>query len=155
MTRISKSPFFQNKAFQAIWFGLLGSIVLGSIYSGAYKQNILSIVAPCLMMIAGYYSIKKMSAKLFEEVYDCGDYLLAKKGGEEEHIPLSKISCVDYSPFNKPPTITLHLTTPGKFGDEILFYPPAQRFSFTVLPHSPIADDLIARVNQAKIRFSN
>ena len=84
-----------------------------------------------------------------DEVYDCGDYLLIKRGGQEDTVLLSNINYVRFSNVRGggQPRIHLILDAPGKFGAEILFVPPQN-------PLAPrtngVAEDLVARVNEAR-----
>ena len=86
---------------------------------------------------------------LMDEVYDCGDYLLIKKRGEEDTVPLSNIINVNFSTFRRGerPRITLTLALPGKFGTEISFAPPPN-ISFP--RRNQTAEDLLARAEKAR-----
>jgi hypothetical protein len=88
---------------------------------------------------------------LADEVHDCGDSLLIRKGSNEEHIPLSNIMNVSVSTNMNPPRITLRLVKPGRLGSEISFSPPS-RLSFNPFAKNPVAEDLMVRVDQARVK---
>ena len=113
------------------------------------QQAPMFVVFPCVAVIGGYYAWKASIQDLMDEVCDCGDYLLIKRGGQEDTVLLSNINYVRFSNVRGggQPRIQLVLNAPGKFGSEILFVPPQN-------PLTPrtnrVAEDLVARVNEAK-----
>jgi hypothetical protein len=56
---------------------------------------------------------------------------------------------VNASTMTNPPRITLRLATPSKFGSEIAFS-PARQFTLNPFAPSPVAEDLIVRVDKAR-----
>lgn len=149
MTKISKNLFFIKNVFPLIWFGLLGSFVWTDISTGTYKKDIMFLAVPGFMAILGFALMKKLVWDLIDEVYDCGDHLLVRRGDEEERIPLSGIINVSSSVATNPPRITLRLATPGKFGNEISFS-PVTTFTLNPFAKNAVAEDLIVRVDKAR-----
>jgi hypothetical protein len=98
-----------------------------------------------------FLAMKAFLLDLVDEVYDFGDYLVVKNRGEEDHIPLSNIMNVSASFFTNPPRITLKLASPSKFGDDIIFSPVVP-FTFNPFAKNPVAEDLIIRVDRARLR---
>jgi hypothetical protein len=113
------------------------------------QQAPMFVVFPCMAAIGGYYAWKASIQDLMDEVYDCGDYLLIKKAGQEDTVLLSNINYVRFSNVRGggQPRIHLILDVPGKFGAEILFVPPQNLLAPRT---NRIADDLVARVNEAR-----
>jgi hypothetical protein len=54
---------------------------------------------------------------------------------------------VSISQFTNPRRLSLRLRTPGKFGDEIVFIPKSS-FQLNPFARNPVAEKLIARVDQ-------
>lgn len=149
MTKISKNQFFMKKAFPAFWFGLLVFFCFIGVSTGAYKKDFMFLVVPAFMAVFGYFIMKKLVWDLADEVYDCGDHLLVRKGNDEERVPLSNIMNVSASVLVNPPRISLRLATPGKFGDEVSFS-PVRPFTLNPFARNPVAEDLIVRVDKAR-----
>jgi hypothetical protein len=151
MKKISSAMMvFHKKIFPLAWFGFLAFFVLTAAAAGAFQEgHWLFLAAPLFMAVFGFIFMKKLIWNLVDEVFDCGDYLLVRKGGEEENVSLGNIMNVSASAMTSPPRITLRLLNPGKFGAEISFSPPA-RFSLNPFARNPVADDLIVRVDRAR-----
>jgi hypothetical protein len=149
MTKISANLFFLRKVFPLIFFGAPAIAITAAIWGGVYKKAPPVLVVPCALAIVGYVVMKKLVWDLMDEVYDCGDHLLVKKGDEEERIPLSSIINVGASIGVNPPRISLRLATPGRFGDEVVFS-PVRTFTLNPFARNPIAEDLIVRVDKAR-----
>jgi hypothetical protein len=117
--------------------------------NGGLQKAPVLIVFPCVVAVGGYYAWKASIRDLMDEVYDCGDYLLVKKGGQEDTVLLSNINYVRFSNARggAQPRIRLSLDAPGKFGAEILFAPLQNPFAPRT---NGVADDLVARVNKAR-----
>jgi hypothetical protein len=59
---------------------------------------------------------------------------------------------VSSTTFTNPPRVTLTLRTPSRFGKEITFSPPASMNPFNAFKKSPVVDELIQRVDDARKR---
>ena len=147
MKRISTPYTFSVKMFPFLFFGFLAFFAFLLVANGAYETNPMFLVVLGVMAVIGYFSTKTSLQNVVDEVYDCGDFLLVRKRGEEDNIPLSNIMNVNFN--GKPARITLTLATPGKFGSEISFAPPPQIY-VGAYPKNEIAGDLIARAGQAR-----
>ena len=55
------------------------------------------------MAVFGFPLMKKLVWDPADEVYDCGDSLLVRKGGEEEGVPLSNIITVGAGVYEPTP----------------------------------------------------
>lgn len=152
MSKISSSWMkFYKRAFPVVWFGFL---VVFAYFAGPraiHNGQWVFLAMPCIMAIVGFVLFKKLLWDLVDEVYDCGDYLLVRNKGEEEQIPLHNIMNVSLSMHVNPPRLTLRLARPGKFGSEVAFS-PVFKFSLNPFARNPIADDLIVRVDAARVK---
>jgi hypothetical protein len=108
------------------------------------------VVAPCFIAVIAFLIMKKALWSLVDEVQDGGDFLLVRKGSEEERIPLSNVMNVSAST-NNPPRILLRLVKPGRFGNEIAFIAPGQR-TFNPFAKHPVVEDLIVRAYEARTK---
>jgi len=153
MTKISSTRMkFYRKGFPAVWFGFLAFFVISAVSSGAiHDEQWMVLAVPCFMAIFGFFMFKKLLWDLVDEVHDCGDYLLVRNKGEEERLPLQNIMNVSASAHTNPPRITLRLVKPGKFGSEVSFS-PVSKLSLNPFAKNPIAEDLIVRVDKARLK---
>jgi hypothetical protein len=134
-----------------MWFGFLAFFVLVS-GLGMWRGNHFDIIfvgVPVLMAAFGYFLFKKLIFDLVDEAWDAGDHLLFKNKGIEERVRLEDIMNVSYSVLTNPPRVTISLRTPSRLGKEITFIPPV---SLNPFKKSPIIDDLIQRVDNARAR---
>lgn len=153
MKKISSgATFFHKRIFPLIWFGGL-VFILTRIWTDAalQQENWMFLVLPGFMIVIGIVVMKKLVWDLADEVYDGGEYLLVKNRGEEERIPLSNIMNVSASTSQNPPRITLRLVRGGRFGTEVSFC-PVTKFSFNPFAKNPLVDELIRRVDQARLK---
>lgn len=152
MKKISSgSTMFYKKVFPLIWFGFLAFFVVTAVTGGAIQDGQwIFLVMPGFMAVFGFFLMKKLVWDLVDEVHDCGDSLLVRKGNEEERIALSNIMNVSASTNMNPPRITLRLVRPGRFGADVSFSPPS-RISFNPFAKNPVAEDLIVRVDKARV----
>lgn len=141
---------YHKKIFPAIWFGFLGLFVIGGLASGAVARDLSVIAIPLVMAGFGFFFMKKLLWDLADEVFDDGETLLVKQGGDQERIPLSNIMNVSISN-SSPRRITLRLRHPGRFGNEVTFA-PMQGFTFNPFAKNQVAENLILRVEQARSR---
>jgi hypothetical protein len=85
--------------------------------------------------------------QLADEVLDCGDSILVRKGRKEQRIPLLAIDDIHIDFPSRPPTIAICLKSPGPFGSTIRFLP----MNISMLGYSsPVPSELMSRVLQAK-----
>jgi hypothetical protein len=153
MRRISsRATFFNKRIFPAVWFGFIALSVAFPFFVG-HRQNstppIPFLFFPAIMALVGFFIMKKLVFDLVDEVWDDGDSLLVKNGGQEQRIPLGDIKNVNYSPYMNPPRVTLLLRRATVFGDQITFSAPIRFVPFST---SPTIDDLIDRIDTARQR---
>ena len=154
MRRISsRMTFFNKRVFPTIWFGFLIVFLGAALFStgSSGRPPFPFFIIPVLMIVLGYFFMRKLVFDLVDEVWDDGDALVIKNRGDEERLALSDIKNVSYSPFMNPPRVTLSLRRSTVFGDEIAFNAPTR---FIPLSKSPIITELIDRVDLARRKKS-
>lgn len=150
--RISTPYTFALKQLTPLlYFGLLAFMFVLLLMNGALQRAPMFLVVLCVMAALGYVWWKTQVQNLVDEVNDCGNYLLVKKGNEEDTVLLSNIINVNFSTARDGAQgrITLTLDTPGKFGTEITFAPPPHIY-MSIPRRSEIAEDLSARAYNAR-----
>ncbi len=152
MRRISSKMTFINKRIYPLFvLGFLGFLIITESYSAIVKGSgppFPLFILPVFMAVFAYL-FKKVISDLVDKVYDGGDFLLVKDKKREDRIPLSNILNVSYSILMKPERVTISLREPSIFGKEVSFLPP-QRFTFMFNYRSPLIEELINRVENAR-----
>jgi hypothetical protein len=105
------------------------------------------IIMPALMVVIGYFIMKKLVFDLVDEVWDDGSALVVRNKGREDRIALSNIVNVSYSEYVNPPRVTLMLRQPSNFGSKISFSAPVR---FVPFAESPVVEELIRRADAAR-----
>jgi hypothetical protein len=150
MKKISgRSTFFIKRLFPVLFLGFLVFFVCTGLFASRVRPPLAFFLAPLLMIPFGYVLMRKLVWDLADEVWDGGDHLVVKIGGESETVPLSNIMNVSASTLVNPPRITLRLVNAGRFGREISFSPPRNSL-FNPFARNTVADDLIERVHRAR-----
>jgi hypothetical protein len=154
MRRISsKMTFFYKRIFPAFWFGfliLLLLLIAVPLFFGGAPDNpppYPLLVVPLIMMGFGYFLMKKLVFDLVDEVWEDGEALLIRNGGQEQRVALRDIKNVSYSAVINPFRVTLSVRQSTTFGEQIAFMAPVRFVPFTT---SPIINELIERVDQAR-----
>jgi hypothetical protein len=147
----SKMTFFYKRVFPIIWFGVLAVLFLVGLLKGFADplSNLPFLIVPIVMAIFGFQFMKRMTFNLVDQVFDLGDALLVRNGGQEERIVLADIKNVNFFPYMSPPQVTLSLRRPSVFGDTIVFCGPAR---MVPLSRSPTIEKLIDRIDAARRR---
>ena len=84
------------------------------------------MVAAGIFFLGGYFwGIRRFVWSMVEEVTDCGDHLLAKRGDLEDKIVLRDIEDVIDRPYGRPPRIIVKLGVESAFGWRLVFVPKA------------------------------
>lgn len=150
MKKISSgATVIHKKIFPIFWFGGLAAFLGVSLRTPMEPGAGVFLLMPVIMGVFGFVVMKKLVWDLADEVQDGGDYLLIRKGDEQERVPLANIMNVSASSYTNPPRITLRLVKPGKFGGEVTFTPRI-KFSLNPFARNPIVEDLIVRVDAAR-----
>jgi hypothetical protein len=148
----SRNTFWLKKVFPVL--GLAFPILFVAILARAPAFEQMTglwpfFLAPVLALVIGGFLYWKLIWVLADEVYDGGDFLVVRRGGEEETIPLATIINVSAPFMSKTPRIILKLAHAGRFGNEIAFTPVAP-FTLNPFAKNPVAEDLMIRVDAAR-----
>jgi len=146
----SKMTFFYKRIFPVIWFGFLAVFFVIALIQGLAAQSIAFIpfiIVAVVMAVIGYQFMKRMAFNLVDEVFDVGDALLVRSGGQEERVALADIKNVNFFPYMSPPQVTLSLRRPSVFGDTIVFCAPARLLP---LSRNPTIEKMIDRIDAAR-----
>jgi len=144
----SRATFLNKRVVPAIWFGLsLAPMAVLFVWPEKHFSPVPFLFMPLVAIAIGYFALKKRLFDLADEVWDAGDALLIRKGGNEQRIPISEIMNVSYAELRSPPRVTLSLRTPSVFGEHISFCAPIR---IVPLSRSPIIVELIERVRAAR-----
>ena len=144
MKKISGSTVYYKTLFPAFWFGFLAIFLTGSVIAGA---PLLFFIAPIVMAVFGFFLFRRLVWDLADEVYDAGDYLVFRKGNQEQTVGLTDIINIDYSQMSSPERVTIHVRSEGPIGRELVFVPPMRLKWFG---RAPIVSELIDRVDRAR-----
>ena len=101
----SRMTFFYKRIFPVIWFGFLAVFFLLALIQGLAADSLAFLpflVVPVVLAIVGYQFMKRMAFNLVDEVFDLGDALLVRSGGQEERIALADIKNVNFFPLYEP-----------------------------------------------------
>jgi hypothetical protein len=149
----SRNTRFYKRVFPVLWFGGVAAFLavgLGTM-RGAHPAPVEVFIAPVFMLVIGWFVMRRLVFDLADEVYDEGDALRVRNGGDEERIALADIVNVSYAGMTNPPRITLTLRNSGRFGREVTFS-PAQSFLGPLFRANPMVRELIDRVDAARRR---
>jgi len=134
-----------------IWLVVLALVLSGAIASREAAAIVTTVGCAGVMSAIGFVLMKKLVWDMADEVEDHGDYLVVRKGDEEERIALTNIRKVRETKLVNPPRVTLSLVSPGRFGTDIVFT-PAMKFRLNPLAKHPLVNDLNARADLARAR---
>jgi len=145
MIRISSATTSFHKKVVPI-LGLVSLLLwLTAIFASAASRSLrvlslgLAPVAGCV----GYTFWKFLVRDLADEVHDAHEFLVVRKDGNEQHVPLADIESVRSSRVAKLPRISLKLTgasAKGTLGEEVEFSPA----------NAEVAQELTARADRAR-----
>ena len=149
----SGQTFLMKRIFPAFWLAIVSAGLIVSLVVSFRRHA--DVPPPALFMFAlmfviGFLVFRKLLWDLADEVRDGGDFLIVRRGGIEERIPLSNVVNVSMSQFTNPKRLSLRLRTPCKLGDEIVFIPRMPGIQFNPFARNPVAEDLIRRVDRAR-----
>jgi hypothetical protein len=127
---------------------LFWSAVMGYIFAylplkdGAIRSSNTALLLFLAIVLVGYALSQLAFRNFVDEVFDEGDYLLVRRRGMEDRIPLTNIESVRKAMYRRPPRVTLVLRHPTHFGATIVYAPAVGSWIST--------DYLIERIEQAQ-----
>lgn len=134
--------------FPAIYFASLIPITLTYLRHSDGKPILPGLLLLLGMALFGIFAMKQFLWDLADDVYDQGDALLVTRRGVSESVALSNVRDVTYANM-RPPRLTLHLRTPGRFGARVSFSPAAKRSRNPFAKH-PLMEQLAVRAWRAR-----
>ena len=147
MKRISRTSFILKRLLPFFIIGILLLMPLIALIEGRF--SILVIVIPALIIAFTLFIMRKLVWELADEVYDAGEFLLVRRGGDEQKIYFSDIVNINYQGFTSPSRISVLCRTPGAFGNEVVFSGP---LSFNPLNTPKLVQDLVERADRTRRR---
>lgn len=152
----SRSTFFFKRVFPAFWFGFLAlwTVAWAGSAVATHNMKMLAVLpGPLIMALFGYALFKWLLFGLVDEVWLEGDQLLVRNRGEQSHVPLANIINVNASVMVSPPRITLSLRqASAALGKDISFMPIGRTSLLAAFKPSPVAADLIQRIDALRQR---
>jgi hypothetical protein len=145
----SRLTGFYKWTLPMFWFGILAISTTSVLFARPDQPRLIFLLVPFGLSLVGYAMAKRLYWKLADRVYDCGDYLMVKKGRDEERIQLAEIAGVEKSLLTNPQRITLRLVRPHKLGSAIAFA-PVTPLTFNPFAKNRVVEDLITRVARAR-----
>ena len=143
MEKISGSKILYKRVNLAIFLGTLLLMIIPEFY---LKSGIGVIVTNALICITIYFFLMLNVWGLVDEVNDCGDYFIFRKGDYTQSVFLKEIMEIDSSARTYPTRITVYTKRRGQIGSELNYTP---RWGEQLSVHA-IARELRERVMNAK-----
>jgi hypothetical protein len=128
------TPFF-------VMLGLFASI-------GLIGMNLSVVAVPCVMAVIIFAYFRYIIGAMADEVLDCGDTLLVKRGTVECQVRISDIKRLIDKTHGKDHRIVLKLRRPCLLGSKVAFAPVPSGANF-FRAHS-IAKDLRSRIEESR-----
>ena len=144
----SKLTVISKKVVPALILGVLMIFAGGALLDGTAWRNPAYLLGIGFVAVVLLFLTYFLVGELADEVFDDGDYLVVKRGSQEERIPLANIMNVNVINARQL-QITLRLVTPGKFGASVTFLPETS-FSLDPFAKNQVAEALIVRVDRAR-----
>lgn len=139
---------FYKKVFPALWFGFVGMIFSGGLFSAVKDGSGFGfLLFPVGIGIFGFMIMKSFVWNLVDEVWDDGNSLVVRNKGREARIDLLNVININHTAFTNPPSVSLTLRTPCEFGRVVKFSPPQRLWGFS---EHPVVTELIERVDRKR-----
>jgi len=150
----SRTTFFYKRVFIVAWlafvllFAMIGIIVtVGN--QRPWHEVAMAVGIPFGVMLFGWAIFRVTILDVVDEVWDAGDSLVVRNGGEEARIPLADIGRCKASRFVNPERITIEFNRATPFGPRIAFLP---KIRWVRLSLNPLAKELTERADAARNR---
>jgi len=133
-----------------VWVALTILLLVGGYYEKEEKIGAAYYALVGALGVFGLLTWRLVVWDIADEVVDCGDSLLVRRGEIEEKVPLTNILRVSESPFSESVRIVLHLVVPGRFGRVIAFMPRNQPARINPFARNPVVKELAERAISAR-----
>lgn len=148
----SRTTFFYKRVFIVAWLAFVSLFAVIAIVVTVTQQQPWQTVAmavgiPLGVMIFGWAIFRVTILDVVDEVWDAGDALVVRNGGEEARIPLADIGRCKASRFVNPERITIEFERATPFGPRIAFLP---KIRWVRISLNPLAKELTERANTAR-----
>jgi len=149
----SASSAFYKRMLPLIWYGivLVTVVVFWSMRRMDPRIPALIFIAPLLMAVVFHVIGRGLLQDLVDEVWDNGTELVVVNEGNVEHLPLSNIMNISYSGYTNPKRVTLSLRHGGRWGTRFSFIPPRNTVRILSLGTNEMVEELIQRVDKARL----
>lgn len=138
-----------KRLFPVLWCCVTGMGAVIAFGEGALESRPALVFGPAAMGVFGLLLWWLLASDLADEVLDCGDHLLVRRGGAQDRVFFSNIMDVETPSNVSPSRITLHLLTPTKLGARVAFSPVAGK-SLNPFVENPLAEELVLRARVAR-----
>lgn len=132
------------KGMPSPFFVMLGFIAA----TGLIGMNLLVVAVPCVMAAMIFVYFKCVIGAMADEVFDCGDTLLVKRGTVECQVRIADIKSLADKTHGKEYRIVLKLRRPCPVGSKVAFAPILTGPNF--FKAHPIAKDLRSRIEESR-----
>jgi hypothetical protein len=142
MRRISsRATLFQKRVLPIIWYAMPALLFWVAVVN---RSLVAAFIAVGLAVVFSFL-FRELVWSLADEVLDCDDHLLVKKGAVQERIELSNVAFV--GTVFESELIRLILREPSALGPEILFIAQTR---FLFFRSHPIIEELYLRAKAAR-----
>lgn len=144
----SRATPFLKWLMPAIWLLVVAGVGVLS-WTDPHRDPV-GIVIVCLLPVFLGLVYRFQIWPLADVVDDVGDALRVRRRGIEVRVPLADIVNVSVPNYSRSRRISLRLRRPGQLGDEIGFL-PVSRWGWNPFARDPLVEDLIRRVDAARL----
>jgi hypothetical protein len=139
----SRSTWVYKRLFPAIWFGLIGLMLLVFLCRVSFDPSVGFGIFICLVMMGfGYALMEWLIFPMVDGVWIDGDDLVVRNRGEEDRFPIRHVVDVDHRWVVSPERVELLVNPRSRFGPVIQFIPTDRWFPFG---RHPLVQELIDR----------
>jgi hypothetical protein len=137
-----------NKALSPVFVAAFGFAALYTASTVRAFSDLVSVGVPVALTAMAFYWCR-LSWRLADDVFDCGSFLLFRRGKLEERISFSNIQFVEVRPMQRQQRIVLSLVFPGAFGQQVSFI-PAGMYTPMFVGQTELARQIEARAAAAR-----
>ena len=142
-----------KRIFPVLWSSVTVMGALIAFGEGALESRPALVFGPVVMGVCGLLLWWLLASDLADEVLDCGDHLLVRRGGIQDRVFFSDIADVETSSSVSPSRIILCLVMPTKVGTRVAFTPAAAN-SLNPFVKNRLAEELAHRAREARSRHA-